>query len=66
MKRRVTRHGRILGCYAPVPVVEAIQTWIAQNPERDISTFIREAAREKLAREGIHFEEAGTVKGARP
>lgn len=57
MKAHVTRHGRMLGGYVPLPVVEAIHRWIEQEPERDISTFIRQAAREKLNREGIDFDE---------
>jgi hypothetical protein len=47
----------MLGGYVPLPVVEAIHRWIEQEPERDISTFIRQAAREKLNREGIDFDE---------
>ena len=57
MKNRVTRTGKLLGGYVPSPVVAGIQHWIREGEERDISTFIREAAREKLRREGIPFEE---------
>lgn len=57
MKRNVTRNGRLLGGYVPAPVVQGIQQWIQSGTERDISTFIREAAREKLRREGIPFNE---------
>jgi hypothetical protein len=59
MKRQVTRNGKILGGYVPTPVVAAIHTWVSKHPERDISTFIREAAREKLIRDGIRFVEQG-------
>jgi hypothetical protein len=61
MKPPVTRHGKMLGGYVPAPVVEAIHQWIAQEPERDISTFIRQAAREKLQRDGIPFSEQQPV-----
>ena len=57
MRAHVTRNGRLLGGYVPTPVVEAIEEWIGQDPERDISTFIRQAAREKLIRDGIPFDE---------
>jgi len=66
MKRHVTRHGRILGGYVPVPLVEGIKQWVSQHPERDISTFIREAAREKLNRSGIAVpEEVANLAGIR-
>jgi len=57
MKRHVTRRGRLLGGYIPTAVVDGIKTWIDRGPERDISTFLREAAREKLRRDGIQFTE---------
>ena len=57
MKNQVTRNGKLLGGYVPKPVVEGIQRWIGRGDERDISTFIREAAREKLRRDGIDFQE---------
>jgi hypothetical protein len=38
-------------------VVNGIKRWVSEHPERDISTFIREAAREKLSREGIPIKE---------
>jgi len=57
MKRHVTRSGKLLGAYVPQPVVTAIAEWVSQTPERDISTFVREAAREKLRRDGIPFNE---------
>ena len=64
MKLHVTRHGKMVGSYVPMPVVEAIQRWIEQEPERDISTFIRQAAREKLTRDGIPFNERAVVEVA--
>jgi hypothetical protein len=57
MNKQLTRKGKLLGGYVPYPVVTAVQSWVSQNPERDVSTFIREAAREKLRREGITFNE---------
>jgi hypothetical protein len=30
---------------------------VERDPERDVSQFIRQAAREKLVRDGIFFEE---------
>lgn len=66
MKSHVTRNGRLLGGYVPIPIVTAIHSWISEDPERDISTFIRQAAREKLVRDGItlvqHEIQAGRVK----
>lgn len=61
MKRQVTRNGRILGGFVPTPVADAIDKWIDQGSERDKSTFIREAAREKLRRDGIPFTEKQEV-----
>jgi hypothetical protein len=40
------------------PQVNGIKRWVSEHPERDISTFIREAAREKLSRSGIPIKEA--------
>ena len=57
MKKSITRTGKLLGGYVPAPVVEGINQWISKGDERDISTFIREAAREKLRRDGINFQE---------
>ncbi len=53
MKRQITRTGKLLGGYVPATVLAGIRTWIQQGDERDVSTFLREAAREKLRREGI-------------
>lgn len=53
----LTRNGKLLGGYVPAPIVAGIRSWVALSPERDISTFIREAAREKLQRDGITFQE---------
>lgn len=57
MKNQITRTGKLLGGYVPAPIVEGIQIWVGRGTERDISTFLREAAREKLRREGIQFSE---------
>ncbi len=57
MKSRVTREGKLLGGYVPTPIVKAIEIWVDKDPERDVSQFIRQAAREKLTREGINFYE---------
>ena len=47
----------MLGGFVPKPVVDAIDKWVSEHPERDKSTFIREASREKLRRDGIPFNE---------
>lgn len=57
MKSRVTREGKLLGGYVPTPIVQAIEIWVEKDPERDVSQFIRQAAREKLVRDGIPFQE---------
>ena len=61
MKNQVTRTGKLLGGYVPAPVVDGIRQWIRNGEERDVSTFIREAAREKLRRDGISFQERESV-----
>jgi hypothetical protein len=61
MKRQVTRHGKLVGGFVPKGVAQGILTWISQGEERDQSTFLREAAREKLRREGIPFDEKQEV-----
>jgi len=65
MKMMVSRNGKLLGGFVPMPIVDGIRIWIGRSPERDISTFIREAAREKLRRDGISFNEnaRGTRNG---
>ena len=57
VKRNISKTGRLLGVWVPKPVVEGITTWIGKAPERDISMFMREAAREKLRRDGVEFSE---------
>jgi hypothetical protein len=57
MKRRISRTGKLLGGYVPASVVQGIQVWVEKAPERDVSTFLREASREKLRRENIPFSE---------
>jgi len=57
MKKAVSRTGKLLGGFIPATVAAGIEQWVQQNPERDKSTFIREAAREKLRRDGIPFHE---------
>ena len=52
-----TRKEKVLGGYFSDPIVQGIEEWIQRAPKRDISDFIREAAREKLHREGILFHE---------
>lgn len=47
----------MLGGYVPKPVVLAIEAWVNEDPERDVSQFIRQAAREKLVRDGFTFSE---------
>lgn len=57
VKNHITRSGRMLGGWVPRGLVVGVREWIRQGPERDISTFLREAAREKLRREKIMFSE---------
>lgn len=57
MKNHVSRTGRLLGAWVPMAVVDGVRSWIAMHPERDFSSFLREAAREKLRRDGIQFTE---------
>lgn len=52
-RARTTRESRLLAGYLPQSVIEGIEAWVEQNPERDVSQFIREAAAEKLRREGV-------------
>ncbi len=47
---------QLLGAYVPLGLFEGIQEWVAMNEERSTSTFIREAAREKLRRDGIKIK----------
>ncbi len=63
VKRNITRTGRLLGAYVPVPVVQGISEWVSRDPERDFSRFIREAAREKLRRDGVEFDEKAAGAG---
>jgi hypothetical protein len=51
------RKGKLLGGYVPAAVARAVGDWVSRAPERDLSTFVREAAREKLRNEGIPFNE---------
>lgn len=57
MKANVSRSGKLLGAYIPKPVAEAVENWIEGDPERDKSSFLRTAVREKLARDGILVKE---------
>lgn len=52
-KRNITRHGRLLGGYFPAAVADAIDRWVEHDEERDRSKFLRQAAREKLVRDGV-------------
>jgi hypothetical protein len=61
MKNHVTRKGRLLGGWVPPGLVQGVRDWIKSGPERDISTFLREAAREKLRRENVFFSETETT-----
>ncbi len=60
-KRNLSRAGILLGGYVPKPLAGAIEEWVSARPERDKSTFLREAAREKLRNEGIVFNEREEV-----
>lgn len=57
MKNHVSRTGRLLGAWVPLGVFDGVKAWIAMHPERDLSSFIREASREKLRKDGIRFQE---------
>ena len=50
------RQTRLLGGYVPAPLLAAVRVWVRRSPERTVSTFIREASREKLRRDGIKLE----------
>ena len=58
MKNHVTRHGQLMGGWVPNGIASGVREWINKGTERDISTFLREAAREKLRRENIFFSES--------
>ena len=60
MNRQFARKGKLLGGYVPAAICRAVEAWVAQDPERDLSTFVRQAAREKLTRDGIPFSEKVT------
>ncbi len=47
---------QLLGAYVPVSIFEGILQWVSMNEERSTSAFIREAAREKLRRDGIKIK----------
>lgn len=64
MKAHITRTGKLVGGYVPREIRDGIEQWIASGPERDISTFVREAARMKLAAEGIEFAESYSDKAS--
>lgn len=57
MKNHVTKTGKLLGGWVPEVVDQAVNEWIQKHPERDRSTFVREAARELLRKDGIPFSE---------
>lgn len=57
MKGNLTRNGKMLGGYVPNGIAIGIEQWIGLKPERDKSTFLREAARKLLHEEGIPFVE---------
>ena len=56
-KEKIKRKGQMLGGYVPGGILEGIETWIGSGTERDKSTFVREAARHLLKKEGIEFSE---------
>jgi hypothetical protein len=57
MKGNLTRHGRLVGGYVPIALFNGVITWVQKDHERDVSTFLRQAFREKLAREGIAVQD---------
>ena len=42
--------------FLAAPLLAAVRVWVRRSPERTVSTFIREASREKLRRDGIKLE----------
>jgi hypothetical protein len=46
---------RLVGGYLPQSLFQGIAAWTARDPERNLSGFLREAIREKLAGDGIAF-----------
>lgn len=57
MRRNITKTGKLLGAWVPEDVFDGVLKWIKRDPERDKSTFLRQASREFLRKEGIRYEE---------
>lgn len=57
-KKKTQHLGKFLGGYVPHSIEGAIEEWMDKDPERTKARFIREAAREKLHRDGIPLEQA--------
>ena len=57
MKSNLKRNGRLIGGYVPPGIISGMKTWISKDPERDQSTFLRQAARKLLTADGIEFDE---------
>jgi Arc/MetJ-type ribon-helix-helix transcriptional regulator len=57
IRRQRVGKGKLLAAYVPESLVEAIDTWVADDEERSTSQFVRAATREKLKRAGIKFSE---------
>jgi metal-responsive CopG/Arc/MetJ family transcriptional regulator len=60
-KKMKAKHRHFLGGFVPAPLATAVDTWVDKDPERDRSVFLRQAAREKLQREGITFDDQASA-----
>jgi hypothetical protein len=56
-KKMKAKNRHFLGGFVPAPLANAVDKWVEVDPERDRSVFLRQAAREKLQRDGITFDE---------
>ena len=61
-KKMKAKSRNFLGGYVPAPLAQAVDQWVGGDPERDRSVFLRQAAREKLQRDGIQFDERVTAE----
>ena len=49
-RNKQSRETELVGARLPLPLLLAMDEWVAANPERTRSIFIRDAVREKLQR----------------
>jgi hypothetical protein len=52
LKEKVT-DGQMLGGWVPQSLVDAVETWVARDPERTRAQFVRKAAKKLLESENI-------------